>query len=318
MMLAICSGLSIQIALERRSVLYYPDAGQQEPKQSDNRSDNIPLTPEAFAGWDTERKATYCAEETPDKSPRRWIQDFFCASKRTDEQSVSSAVTVANLTYALVGVGVVQIVVYWIQARIMGRQLRVTADSVRVAENTLRIAQRAWMQIEAVALGPLTYNVNGMNIGLMFTLKNTGQSPALHTRVNMLAYLRIQSRHNPQVEQQKFAMANTGATKHGMGNIVFPNAPIRRHIGTTIPFDEIEGARTDFLGLRDDHVQVFVVGSVTYRLAFIDEVHQTGFIYNISVRDRHGVPGLLVNVEDGDIPADKLALQEWHTGAYTD
>ncbi len=67
-------------------------------------------------------------------------------------------------------------------------QLQKSADAAdnaaKTAARQLELAERPWIAANIERNGPLTFNVNGANIPIKITMRNTGNSPALYAVIS--------------------------------------------------------------------------------------------------------------------------------------
>ena len=203
---------------------------------------------------------------------------------------------------------------YAVRQASAAREAAVAAgEGVRVTERSAALAQRAWIQVAAKIAGPLRVNGEGIRITLDLTMLNVGLTPALAVDWHVRAFLKTQKAHNAAVEQRKLASGMGAASSPAHGGLVFPSYGFVQRIDTGVAADEVSAV----LAEHPDYplVRMCIVGAVSYRLSFKDEMHQTGFVYEVRIKDdAHELPGWQIDTAGGDIPADRVLLHTSHDG----
>lgn len=105
------------------------------------------------------------------------------------------------------------------------------ASAADTAAKQLELAERPWVDADVRINGPLTFDVNGANLNVLITLRNTGHSPAVNASIRPLILATFGSNEEPlAARRQLCADAAKSATSYAFGVTIFPNA--------TIPYDE--------------------------------------------------------------------------------
>ena len=165
----------------------------------------------------------------------------------------------------------------------------------------------------ATIAGPLRVNGDGIRITLDVTMVNAGLTPALAVEPHVRAFLKTQGTHDAAAEQLKLARSVGADSSPAYGGLVFPKTGFVQNINFGVTADEVRAALARHPSYTK--VRMCVVGAVSYRLSFKDEPHQTGFVYEVMVKDdTHPLPGWQIDTAEGDIPADRLLLRTSHDG----
>lgn len=191
-----------------------------------------------------------------------------------------------------------------------------TRNLVKGSERSLTLAQRAWLKVGAAVAAPLRVSPRHIQVTLDLKITNTGQTPALRVRPRVKAYLATQATHDAAAEQRKVAERMSGKTSlRETGDVVFPKQTIVQRIITHVSQAEIEAALAEDGAGAPSKVEVMLVGTVAYHLAFADEVHHTGFIYRVvEVYPDYPLASWRIDVSAGEIPPERWRFQI-HTSA---
>ena len=180
-----------------------------------------------------------------------------------------STISVAIFTGALV-------LTSFLQWKAIGRQ-------ASIAESTLAESSRPWVYPEfTVVSDGLSYPNGVARIVLRVTLRNTGHSVAVDTRIFMRMLLYVGG-EDPVDKQTEFidTVKNAPTLPRPTGVALFPGETnILKDQELLVARDEIERCKRGPSGA----IHPIVVGFVQYRFPFradIDKVHETRFIYEI-------------------------------------
>ena len=206
-----------------------------------------------------------------------------------------------------------------IQLNLLGRAERIATDAAKAAEKAAKAAeaqakitrdamvidQRPWVSADIQIVGDLVFKNGRFEIPFLITMKNTGKTPALQTKLDLQVIVRIAGPGHKFPEETLKEIADSSRTarmrKFGglQGNPIFPNDTFP--VGLTVSNPQ---------ELADDRAAtgIAVVVCVTYNSTFEPEPHQTGFILDI-IRPG-GVGGMLpIKSEGGNVPRAELTLQ---------
>ena len=151
-MLAVCTGLLIVNTLSRLPQGVQAPAAQKEPRYAEDHSAGTIPTEEDFRGWNLQHKSQYCSQNLPEKTPAHWAQEYLCGAKYTDNESALSSVRIVYLTFALVGVGCAQLLVYFQQSRIMKRQAEISAQQAEFIQQQTILDKRPKLVVRHMSL----------------------------------------------------------------------------------------------------------------------------------------------------------------------
>jgi hypothetical protein len=198
-------------------------------------------------------------------------------------------------------------------------------DSVNVARETMIIARRPWIRADAAIGGPLFFNDNGLNITIAVRLLNVGPTPAIYTSISLKDYILMRSDYaRPSANkigpdwlaaQKTFSDENMRETPFDRGYTVFPSMPTERlHVVIDPEFRIPANGDLSSVPFADEAFIILIIGSVAYKFAFHEDVHRTGFIYEVSVNDPNN---RTITPRAEEIPKEKLSLRKVDDG-YTD
>ena len=138
---------------------------------------------------------------------------------------------------------------------------------------------------------------------------NVGQTPALAVKHHVKAVPRAQGTFHADVQQARLAESVKAGPEDRSGNVIFAKSGISRGITFGPDPDEVRAALASHKTPAFKRVMLYVVGSVSYRFPFKDELHQTGFIYDVMVMDGTSeIPSRWIDLAGGEIPAERLVL----------
>lgn len=206
------------------------------------------------------------------------------------------------------------------------RSAKAAENSAKIAENALVASERPWITVDVIGVGgPLTYRENaGADITLKFVLENIGRSPATYVNVDAEVWMRsdlgVEVGSTQDIQREIIKMLE----KRGqipIGYTLFPNQKMAYNFTLTISKEKIIEKKTYVDQYkRESQTGPFlpiVVGVVTYRSVFNQDIHHTAFAVDVLRRTSDGTRG--ISMDGVDIPADELAVQKsFDTGDYAD
>jgi hypothetical protein len=199
-----------------------------------------------------------------------------------------------------------------------------TARQVALGRRSLVLEHRPWVLIESVALvSDLRFSPEGARLEFTFVARNVGRTPA--RGVTFSPKLHIDWRV-PAGQAQRDLAATLRGRPRTWGLTMFPSEQrtFRSDIG--IGKEEWERHFQDMNEVFPEtpRVEIFslaLIGSVAYGSLLGDEVHQTGFAFDIRRKqfvDHQGHPSVAIGPALGDVPQDDLELQLPWSDVLTD
>lgn len=167
----------------------------------------------------------------------------------------------------------------------------------------MRATRRPWLTMDARVTENLYYNVNGVNIGLTFTLRNTGLTPATRAWIHPNIFVTEPGDITAAVQKE---CANAPGI---IGVDIFPNGQWEQPIGIILSKEAVDEWWHRFPTLRPAIFPV-VVACIVYLSPSDTLVHHTPFVYILRASRSLG-PNRAVGpiwVDDDTIPASNLGL----------
>lgn len=176
--------------------------------------------------------------------------------------------------------------------------------------------QRPWITIDDVAFASaLTYDAQGdARITVNFTLTNVGRLPAANVVISPEIVLVF---GDPFPDQKRIAdqQRSRSPALGKLGDTLFPgrtivrafNLPISR--GMIQSFNEKMNKDFNEVDAAKGSLMASLVGCVDYKFTSGGGHHQTGFAFDLRVRDANNRDSILtLNTQDLPVPADRLVL----------
>lgn len=299
-------------------------SGKKNAVKDERGTEKSPLV---IKGIPTERDKKETERETEERK-----------EKTTIDRGIRDFTGLAALaTFLLFIAATFQIVLFVWQLRLIRASLKdakVAADAARVAADATTQAnklskdifvstERPWVTADIAVGGPLQYNVNGLNITLLFMLKNIGHSPATNVSVDLRLVapaIGIDAIYNPTATLREMVAQSKSRPLAPWGHLLFPSEPLNQQISTTIGKDEL--AR---ITQKAEFIHLTAIGCITYGFVFDAGLHHTGFILDIrrsdtprpesTAKNRHPAA---IFPDEGDIAAEELRLFRSFMGATAD
>lgn len=184
---------------------------------------------------------------------------------------------------------------------------RKAAEAAKDSADVAKIAQRPWVSVKAT-IGPrgLFFDVNGANLDLIFSLKNTGNTPAITIRIEGGPRIDVKTNDRMMELEQICDQAKTGlASRRGLGYTIFPGDILQ--ISMTYIFvdkqtlERVTAAQYGF-------ILPMVIGCVDYLLTYGEPIHhQSRFAYDLRCLSPTGT-ALAIRAADGDKGTNSLTL----------
>jgi len=217
-----------------------------------------------------------------------------------------------------------------VQIGYLARAERISADSTKAAKDSADAAQKALIAanrpwITADALGErIYYDVNGVNFSIKYIVKNTGKSPATHIRINpqpIAPAIGIETSFDVRAQFANLIASEKRQTKNPFGFALFPDETVSQIVKVNIPQEELKR-----ITQKVDFIAPTIVVSISYRMGFDSEVHQTGFIFDVKRSDQPRPASIEKNrapsgifPDEGDIPGQEIRLvRSILDGGYAD
>lgn len=292
-----------------------PHVDGQRPEQSKVSPDSLgePLlraAPEPARPTErhkpSEQQSQGQGQQTP--SGDGWTGEIFPGFKVTDLINVS-------LTMSLVFLGAQQLRTYRNQAKIMEGQLEAAttaADAARtanlVSRESLIANRRPWVSI-AISVGQrgLYFDVNGANLHLIFTMSNTGGTPAAYVQIIGGPSLTTGSNSEIQELEELCSAAKLRSQDPRMlGTTLFPGeTQVSDMVYTFANSDTIASQ----ILVNHGFVFITVLGCIDYASTFNDSAHhQSHFIFEL-VPFRANGKFHPIRPDEGDVPSAELTLR---------
>jgi hypothetical protein len=198
--------------------------------------------------------------------------------------------------------------------------------TTELTEKSLVMANRPWIKVDIQVAGPITYNDNGANFTLKYILKNIGRSPAVNVEVHPRIIFPIVSvdqfgEFNARRELLKDISARKAIRSTAFGYSLFPDDTMVQDITVSMSKEDIHRA-TKLVGA----IYPRIVGTVTYRMGFDNDPHQTAFLVELR---RNDVPrpttieknrwAAAIWIDEGEVPAADVRLyRSFFEGGYAD
>jgi hypothetical protein len=210
-------------------------------------------------------------------------------------------------------------------AKTSADQSRGTQAAIDVAERALVAGERAWIRVDVQNNGDFVFNANGIApIRLLFTLTNTGNSPATKVQINVRAFLgNFLYASTPREEYQKICditrrrgenPTEDGLSEEILSCTLFPGEIKQIPVSETMNAREISDLIEAWKERTGDEWKFFaphIVGCVSYWIPFDDRQHQTGFMYVLErmLPDFPGGPQWgMFNIDDRRVNAIDMRL----------
>ncbi len=211
--------------------------------------------------------------------------------------------------------GVISVVTAVGSAGIASASFSVAQRSSEIAERSLIAANRPWIKVDIEVGGAILFNDNGANFTLNYSLKNIGHSPATNVWVSAKAITPMFSKDgtgtfNPRGELLRIIADRKNDAPGPFGFALFPEETIVQPMTVSISKEEL--ARATAIG---PVIYPRIVGSVSYRMGFDSQPHQSGFIVEVRRNDaprpitveKRRWPAAIF-IDEGDVPAADVRL----------
>lgn len=154
----------------------------------------------------------------------------------------------------------------------------------KLSAEQLELAQRPWVDMRIDIDGPLTFDVNGARIPLKITLRNTGHSPAMSTRISPRALIGSKSlsaiNYRDEVCQEA---ARTATAYPRSGDTLFPNIDFGRHYDVILTQKDIDNGKASKENPKANFGEVMISPSVIVCVAYRPSFNDTS-MYDVRLQ----------------------------------
>lgn len=184
-------------------------------------------------------------------------------------------------------------------------------DAADVGASQLELSERPWVDADIKVSGPLYFNVNGANLNVLITLRNTGHSPAVNTTINP-GFMLLYGGPDPRTyRNQLCAQARNNVTALDYGTTLFPNATFPQPETITIPQKTVGESSSKQKGKM---IWPVVVVCTAYGSMFNKSIYTTAYIMQVTRLQDNNLPTTVYNIGE-DVPQNRLVLQLYGVGS---
>jgi hypothetical protein len=208
---------------------------------------------------------------------------------------------------------------------VANRQADAAATQAQSAQQEFELSERPWISADPVQFSDLTFDKTGGHFTIRFLFKNTGHSPAAHTRIEaQLIPIKADQIFKEPLQRQKQlcdAARNRNTSIEFAAFTLFPGGQTTKDAGMSMVPADIKNAEFRPPNTKErPFIVPIIVGCVDYQFEFARGHHQTGFIYQlwrISPAD-HFANGLRIYPGD-NLPTSRLRFESYaFGGSYAD
>ncbi len=191
------------------------------------------------------------------------------------------------------------------QSKDMKKTIDIAQKSNELNSKIFLSTERPWISVQVLIGGPITYDVNGLNVSLIFRLQNVGRTPAKNVGINfsLIALDKYDNERPNRVQKELCEQAEKIPALLQPVYTLFPGETIDQPMTTNIGMGEVKS-----LIERDKFISPMILGCVNYEFTFESGCHQTGFRLNINriKRSQSGIYSICIFSDDGDVPANEI------------
>ena len=151
------------------------------------------------------------------------------------------------------------------------------------AQKQFEVADRPWISVDVSVFSPLAYDSNGIHMTFKIVPKNIGHSPAQSIWIQPTLVIATMGDDLRTVEERtcQQAIAENQASEVPWAKYtLFPGDSYVQNTGVGVPIESINSKWERF-----DLIPIALVGCVDYIFGPASRHHQTGFIYEVLMRD---------------------------------
>ena len=185
----------------------------------------------------------------------------------------------------------------------------------KIMKDQILADNRPWVSVDISITDDLEFGTPMGSLGLMYLMKNHGRSPAVGVYISSTVYLWRPGGKEIVAEQSRWCeMARQDPTMNSIGGeTLFPD----QERSNPIIFSVSKGAIDNSLyllpsGMLSEWISPFIVGCISYRFTFDNSLHQTPFIFQITMRSSEGSiqSPKVIRIDKGKIPAKMLLITQ--------
>jgi len=220
----------------------------------------------------------------------------------------------------------VVLAVYTVFTAFMYWANRDAAKSAKSAADTaakqFETGERPWVDTDIAIDGPVTWDVNGMNVTVKINATNSGHSPALSVFSSALLLIGTKGTINASnYRSQVCGDAGTAASHANVGVALFPGRTIERQYGLSVSNEGVEQgkAQKEFPGSKFGNVILgpTLVVCTAYRPTFnTTSIYHTAYLMDLFKLDSKGNIVAMFTIGE-DVAADRLRLRFSALGAIS-
>jgi hypothetical protein len=187
---------------------------------------------------------------------------------------------------------------------------KAASRSVDIASQALVASNRPWVKADVRMCGPINYNVNGANFHMEFSVENVGRSPAtnVNIRLKVVSSFSEDKPWNPTKEFENYIGEIKQAPPMPFGFTVFPSEQRLQRVSTSMTNEQIADATK-----RINAIYPKVIGAIAYKTGFDDDVHLTGFSFNVQTintpfLEAQKRSNMAIWPDHGDVPGHEIVL----------
>lgn len=183
--------------------------------------------------------------------------------------------------------------------------------SIQVSREAYIASERPWVSVDAAIGSDLLKTSNGIEFGVTFAVTNHGVSPAINVHIIYeVVTVKIAPDQFSGVRQKITRLGTQTEIGEHMGIQLFPSEMKTINWKNTLSNEEIENALKSYKPPAGMLPSFFIVGSVFYKSAFDEDMHQTGFNYSVlAIGDPRYPTGSDVPVFTDAFPMERVTLQ---------
>lgn len=182
------------------------------------------------------------------------------------------------------------------------KEAEAALETAKVAQQELEASERPWLSAELSSMEGLTFDENGAEITYFVDTRNVGHSPAISINVYTKLINGMSIGGKDLADRQGICDPWPKAAE--WGEAVFPGQERLNGITSTIPAGELKKSQM-FLGPAKGHLNLYLVGCVSYLGTLSDEPYKTTFAYSLI----NGPPGSKAQFNWGEpVPGDKIRV----------
>jgi hypothetical protein len=215
--------------------------------------------------------------------------------------------------FALEVAGFVVLFVYAIFTALMYFANQKAADAAKSSADTaaaqFELSERPWVDAQIKINGPLTFDVNGGRLPVMFTLRNSGSTPAL---ITSLTFRIVMSSEVPNLTGVRNEVCDEGKDFKVTQLTLFPRTDFPQAAEIIIAKQSIDSNIAKFPTFKGSFVGPALIACILYRPTFKDtSVYRTAYIMDI-LKIEPGTDHVNIAFKNGEIVDAKHLGLRWY------